>query len=73
LTDFSCQEEQFTNSKGTLVTRNSAHANIQMVSTKDSTVGIALSSVSMLLEDKHLINALEKTCIVSVVHLSNYR
>jgi hypothetical protein len=56
LTDFSRQEEKFTNSKGALVTRNSAHANIQIVSTKDSTVSIVFSSVLMSLEDKHLIN-----------------
>jgi hypothetical protein len=54
-TDFSRQEEKFTNSKGALVTRNSAHANIQMVTTRDSTVSMVLSSVSMLLEDKHFI------------------
>jgi DNA-binding transcriptional regulator LsrR (DeoR family) len=44
-----------------------------MVSTKDSSVSIVLSSVLMLLEDKHLINALEKTCNVSVAQLLNYR
>jgi hypothetical protein len=73
LTDFSRQEEKFTDTKGALVTRNSAHAIIQMVSTKDSTVSIVLSSVLMLLEDKHLIDELEKTCIVSVAQSSNYR
>jgi hypothetical protein len=55
-TDFSRQEEKFTDSKGALVTRNSAHANIQIVTTRDSTVSMVLSSVSMLLEDKHLID-----------------
>jgi hypothetical protein len=73
LTDFSHQEEKFTDSKGVLVTRNSAHANSQMVTTRDSTVSMVLSSVSMLLEDKHLIDELEKTCIVSVAQFSIYR
>jgi aspartate oxidase len=73
LTDFSRQEEKFTDSKGALVTRNSAHANIQMVTTRDSTVSMVLSSVSMSLEDKHLIDELEKTCNVSVAQSSNYR
>jgi hypothetical protein len=40
--------------------------------TKES-VSVVLSSISVSLNEKHFVEALEKTCIVSVAQLSNYR
>jgi hypothetical protein len=72
-TDFPHQEEKYTNSKGVLVSSQSGHANIQMVLSHESTVSVVLSSISVSLNEQHFVEALEKTCIVSVAQLSNYR
>jgi ribosomal protein L15 len=72
-TDFTRQEEKYTDSKGILVTRQSGHANIQMISSHESTVSVVLSSISVSLDEQHFIEALEKTCLVSVAQSSNYR
>jgi hypothetical protein len=72
-TDFTRQEEKYTDSKGILVTRQSGHANIQMISSHESTVSVVLSSISVSLDEQHFVEALEKTCRVSVAQSSNYR
>jgi hypothetical protein len=72
-TDFTRQEEKYTDSKGILVTRQSGHANIQMISSHESTVSVVLSSISVSLDEQHFVEALEKTCLVSVAQSSNYR
>jgi hypothetical protein len=73
LTDFPCQEEKYTDSKGVLVTSQSGHANIQMVLSHKITVSVVLSSISVSLNEQHFVEALEKTCIVSVAQSLNYR
>jgi hypothetical protein len=51
LTDFTHQEEKYTNSKGILVTRQSGHANIQMILSHESTVSVVLSSILVSLDE----------------------
>jgi hypothetical protein len=72
-TDFTRHEEKYTNSKGILVTRQSGHANIQMISSHKSTVSVVLSSISVSLDEQYFVKALEKTCLVSVAQSLNYR
>jgi ribosomal protein S25 len=44
-----------------------------MISSHESTVSVVLSSISVSLNEQHFVEALEKTCLVSVAQSSNYR